>query len=325
VSRLLTPKTTYTVDYPKAVEFAEKQFSIFWPPDEPDIEKDLHSLYTDTSEAEYHGIITTLKLFVKYEIFVGQDYWQGYINKVFKRPADINRMATTFGCTEDAIHAPFYARINQLLGLDTDEFYNDYLNDPVLVSRMEWLAERISKRDTVDDILLSIGSFSMVEGAILYSSFGFLKHFNSNGKNKFKNINAGINFSAIDETLHSQAGAWLFRTLLGESAGEFDEVALRTRLEASARKIREHELAIIKKIFEKGEIEGVTEEMLIAFVEHRLDVCLINLGYVAIFNPICSKIKDWFYADLESSTLHDFFDSTGSDYSRNWSEKRFIW
>jgi ribonucleotide reductase beta subunit family protein with ferritin-like domain len=234
-------------------------------------------------------------------------------------------MATTFGCTEDAIHAPFYARINQLLGLDTDEFYNDYLNDPVLVSRMDWLAERISKRDTVDDILLSIGSFSMVEGAILYSSFGFLKHFNSNGKNKFKNINAGINFSAVDETLHSQAGAWLFRTLSSESIGEFNEASLRTKLEASARKIREHELEIIKKIFEKGEIEGITEEMLIAFVEHRLDVCLINLGYVAIFNPTCSKIADWFYTDLESSTLHDFFDTTGSDYTRSWSEKRFIW
>jgi ribonucleoside-diphosphate reductase beta chain len=322
---ILQPSSSYLVQYPKAVEFAVQQASVFWPPEEPDVEKDIHQLRTEVSEAEYHGILTTLKTFTKYELVVGNEYWLGYINKIFNRPADINRMAITFGFWEDAIHAPFYFRINQLLGLDTDEFWNSYLNDEVMTSRMDWLSKIISRKSSIDDILRSIGSFSMTEGAILFSAFGFLKHFNSNGKNKIKNINAGINFSAVDETIHSQAGAWLFRTLLSQSQANVDLGKLRVTLETTARVIREHEHALILKIFEVGPIDGIDADQLIAFVEHRLDVCLQNLGYEPIFNPVCDKIKSWFYLDLESSTLHDFFDATGSDYNRNWDEKKFTW
>ena len=327
--RLLEHKSTYTVDYKTAIEFAKQQAEIFWLPDEIEVEKDLHDLKTNFTEAEYHGVISTLKLFTMYELSVGNDYWQNYVGKIFQRP-DIQRMATTFAFMEIGVHAPFYNKINEILGLDTDEFYNDYLNDEVLKNRMAWIGKRVEKRDTVYDILKSIGIFSMIEGAILYSSFAFLKHFNNVGKNKLININAGINFSAIDETLHSQAGAWLFRTLLQEAsdAGVISEEALlelRTELEETTKVILEHETVIIDKIFEKGSIKGITENQLKHFVESRLDACLKNLGYKSLYKPTYNPIADWFYRDIESSTLHDFFSSTGSDYNRNWTEGKFKW
>ena len=61
------------------------------------------------------------------------------------------------------------------------------------------------------------------------------------------------------------------------------------------------------------------------FSESRLDKCLDQLGYKAIFKPSYNPIAEWFYKDLESTTLHDFFSSTGSDYNRNWKEARFVW
>ena len=327
--RLLEPKSTYTVDYPTAIEFAKQQAEVFWLPDEIEVEKDLHDLKTNFTEAEYHGVISTLKLFTIYELSVGNDYWQNYVSKVFQRP-DIQRMATTFGFMEIGVHAPFYNKINEILGLDTDEFYNSYMDDEILKNRMGWIGKRVEKRDTVYNILKSVGIFSMIEGAILYSSFAFLKHFNNVGKNKLININAGINFSAIDETLHSQAGAWLFRTLLDESIQsgditEDDVNKLREELEETAKVILEHESVIINKIFEKGNIKGISDTQLIHFVESRLDVCLKNLGYKQIFKPSYNPIAEWFYKDLESTTLHDFFSSTGSDYNRNWSEGKFLW
>lgn len=104
------------------------------------------------------------------------------------------------------------------------------------------------------DKLKSVGIFSMVEGAVLFGQFAFIKHFNSNGKNKAINVNAGINFSAIDESLHSQGGAWLFRTLLAEAKAdgqisEQDEIYLRDELEETARVIREHDGFINGKNF----------------------------------------------------------------------------
>ena len=327
--RLLEPKTIYTIDYKTAIEFAKQQSEIFWLPDEIEVEKDLHDLKTNFTEAEYHGVISTLKLFTLYELNVGNDYWQNYVSKVFPRP-DIQRMATTFAFMEIGVHAPFYNRINEVLGLDNDEFYTAYMDDEVLNNRMKWISKRVSKRDTVYNILKSVGIFSMIEGAILYSSFAFLKHFNNNGKNKLVNVNAGINFSAIDETLHSQAGAWLFRTLLDEAVQdgaitESELVKLRQELEDTTRIILEHEAVIIGKIFEKGNIKGISDKQLIHFVESRLDICLENLGYKHIFNPTYNPIAQWFYKDLESSTLHDFFSSQGSDYNRAWTEGKFTW
>lgn len=327
--RLLTPKSTYTVDYPQAIEFAKSQAEIFWLPDEIEVEKDLHDLKTNFTEAEYHGVVSTLKLFTIYELSVGNDYWQNYVSKVFPRP-DIQRMATTFGFMEIGVHAPFYNRINEVLGLDTDEFYNSYLDDDVLKNRMGWIAKRVEKRDSVYNILKSVGIFSKIEGAILYSSFAFLKHFNNVGKNKLINLNAGINFSAIDEGIHSEAGAWLFRTLLDEAIkdGQMsieEQSRLKGEMEETAGIILEHETVIIDKIFEKGEIKGISSLQLKNFVQSRLDTCLVNLGYSAIFKPGYNPIEKWFFRDIESSTLHDFFISTGSDYNRAWKETGFTW
>jgi len=329
MSRLLDKKTTYTVDYPQAIEFAKGQAEIFWLPDEIEVEKDLHDMKTNFTEAEYHGVISTLKLFTIYELSVGNDYWQNYICKVFQRP-DIQRMATTFAFMEIGVHAPFYNKINEVLGLDTDEFYNDYLNDPVLKNRMEWIGKRVEKKDSVYNILKSIGIFSMIEGAILYSSFAFLKHFNNVGKNKLVNVNAGINFSVLDEQKHSEAGAWLFQTLLFEAIRDGDIESpdigrLQQELEETAKVILEHETVIVDKIFEKGNIKGITDNQLKKFVESRLDICLKNLGWHAIFKPSYNPIAEWFYKDVESSVLHDFFAGQGSDYNRNWIEGKFKW
>jgi ribonucleotide reductase beta subunit family protein with ferritin-like domain len=220
--------------------------------------------------------------------------------------------------------------LNEVLGLDTDEFFESYKEDEVLANRMAWIGKRTEKRDTIYNILKSVGVFSMIEGAVLYSSFAFLKHFNSAGKNKLININAGINFSAIDETLHSQAGAWLFRTLLEEAKAEgiADDdyvMHLLQELEETVQVILEHESIIIDKIFEKGNIKGITDNQLKHFVESRLDICLENLGFKGIFKPTYNPIAKWFYKDLESSTLHDFFSSQGSDYNRAWTEGKFVW
>ena len=246
--RILTPKSTYTFDYPEALEFAQKQNEIFWLADEIEVEKDLHDLKTNFTESEYHGVITTLKLFTMYELFVGNEHWGDRIMKKFPRP-DIQRMASCFSFFELNVHAPFYNKINELLGLATDEFYSAYTKEPVLKNRMAWIGRQVDQEDD----LKSLGSFAMVEGAILFSSFAFLKHFQSEGKNKLVNITAGINFSIRDENLHCQGGAWLFRKLAEEMQISDKEMEkLNSYFIKVAEKVLEHECKIIDMIFEKG-------------------------------------------------------------------------
>jgi ribonucleotide reductase beta subunit family protein with ferritin-like domain len=166
----------------------------------------------------------------------------------------------------------------------------------------------------------------MIEGAILYSNFAFLKHFQTEGKNKLVNVTAGINFSVRDENIHAQAGAWLFRTLLAESnLSEDKKKQLIAYVIRVAEEILQHEKLIIKKIFEKGLIRGITDVQLENFVMSRLDLCVENLGHDKIYKPTYNPIAGWFYKNINSGKLHDFFFKQGSDYSRAWCKTRFKW
>jgi ribonucleotide reductase beta subunit family protein with ferritin-like domain len=325
--RIITPKSEYTVDYPVALDFTKKQVDVFWTPDEIEMEKDLHELKTGLTESELHGVITTLKLFTQYEIHVGNEYWGGIAKEMFPRP-DIERMTNCFSFIEINVHAPFYAKINEVLGLATNEFYNSYKEDPALAERMDWIDKMVAlpKRSTVMQKLLSIGAFSIVEGAILYSNFAFLKHFQANGKNKLTNLVAGINFSVRDENLHSLGGAWLFQTLLEESElKDIDKLELQYTLEDVCKQAYEHEKVIIAKVFEKGGIKGITANQMEAFIQSRLDLCLTNLGYDAIFKPTYNPIAKWFYKNISASVMHDFFSRQGNSYNRDWKEGGFKW
>ena len=87
----------------------------------------------------------------------------------------------------------------------------------------------------------------MVEGVILYSSFAFLKHYQSQGKNKLMNVVRGINFSVRDENLHSLATAYAFKVKTKDYSKEQLETA-RNEIVKVAELLYEHESAIIAKL-----------------------------------------------------------------------------
>lgn len=192
--QIKTKKKEYTIDYPEAIAFAQQQNSIFWTDDEIKVEKDVQDIMVNMTPAERHGVLTVLKLFTLYELIAGNEYWSGRVKNTFPRP-DIERMANCFSFFELNVHAPFYNKLNEALHLNTDEFYSEYTKDKTLSSRMEFIDSYVEDPDD----LLSLAVFSMVEGAILYSSFAFLKHFQAQGKNKLLNVVRGINFSVRDE------------------------------------------------------------------------------------------------------------------------------
>lgn len=308
---ILTPTDSFVVKYPQAVDFADRQLSVFWTHSEIKVEKDVHDILTNLTKAEKHGVLTVLKLFSLYELFAGRDYWTGSVMAEFPRP-EIQRMASVFGMFELAVHQPFYNKINVALGLDTDEFYNSYTTDPILSNRINFL-------HSIDGHY-SLPVFSMLEGAVLYSSFAFLKHFQSQGKNKLLNIVRGINFSVRDENLHSEAGAWLFRERENVSVS-----VQHDKLYEYAEVLYEHERSIINKIFEEGPIDGITEVQLRHFVESRINKCLQQLGLTNLFKVSYNPVADWFYDGINNFSYNDFFAGMGNQYTRNWDQQGFKW
>lgn len=322
--RCKTRKTIPTYDYPTLLEAVEAQHDIFWLPTEPKVEKDLHCLKTELEESELHGTMTTLSLFTQYEILAGNEYWGGRFKRIFPRP-EFEMVGASFSNIELNVHSRFYQRVDELLGLDNDEFYSSFTDDPVLKARMQFLDDCVSNEDD----LYSVGVFSMVEGAILYSSFAFLMHFQAEGKNKLPNIHSGLTFSVKDENLHSETGAWCFRNLLKEEKElgytEDQTKELHSKLYKAAETIYEHEKRIIDMIFAKGNIKGITAKQMENFVESRIDLCLQNLGLEKLYNPSYNPIAKWFYKMIGGDQQHDFFYKLGSAYNRDWPEKDFVW
>ena len=327
IPRCKTPKTTYTIDYPEIMYYCEQQTDIFWTHGEVDLEKDLHCIKTELIVSENHGVLTTLTIFTTYELIAGNEYWGGRFKEIFPRP-EFQTMAAMFSAMELAVHARFYSKIDEMLGLNTDEFYSSFVKDETLSSRMDFIDNCINDKED----LFSVGVFSMVEGAILYSSFAFLKHFQSPAKNKLINLDAGISFSVRDEAKHAEAGAACFRILLREERelGRYLEDSeewrdLSDRLYKAAETIYEHEARIADMIFEKGKIDGITDKQLKHFVEHRLDLCLQELELKPLYKPKYNPIKDWFYTSITGDAQHDFFAKQGNSYNRDWSENKLAW
>lgn len=323
-TRIQTPKSEFTVDYPEACAYTDQQAAVFWPHFEVKVGKDKQDILVNMTEPERHGTITTLKLFTKYEQIIGDEFWLGFVYKKFPRPADIQPMAALFGAMETAVHGKFYSTLNEELGLATDDFYNEYLKDDDLKARVEFLEDTLATKDD----LRALGCFTFGEGAILYSSFAFLKHFQSQGKNKLLNVVSGINFSARDEALHSEAAAWLFRTLLKEMKddGLVDQAfedELKADIIEAAETVLLHEKAIIKKIFEKGKIDGITDVQLEYFAQSRINLCLRNMGYENLYKVDYNPVSDWFYKGINGFSSIDFFNSQGNQYQRDWDSQGF--
>ena len=168
----MTYKEAYVMDYDTASELVKTQNDVFWTAEEISVEKDVHDVMVNMTDAERHGVTTVLKLFTKYEIKAGDDWWGQRIKTMFPRPC-IMKMASCFSFFETNVHAPFYDKLNEALHINTEDFYLSYKKDKVLNERMEYINKIVAS----DDMMLSTAIFAMIEGVVLYSSFAFLKHF----------------------------------------------------------------------------------------------------------------------------------------------------
>lgn len=307
-------------DYPEIEEFITKQMDIYWLPTEVKTEKDIHDVLTNFDEAERHGVLTTLKLFSLYETNVG-DWWGGRFKRIFDKN-EFHRMGALFSMVELAIHEKFYRTINELLNLHNREFYLSFRDDPTFCERIEKIGDWVNEdRDEI-----ALAAFAFVEGVVLYSSFAFLKHFQSQGKNKLVNLVRGIDFSLRDENIHAMASAWCYRLITKDWGREKLEPVEKEIVEI-AKVIYAQEDKIVDMIFEKGDIDGFPKEDMKNFVRSRVDLMLQYLNIAPIFNvkDEDNPIAKWFYTALKNYAFTDIFSGISNQYHRNWDSTGFEW
>jgi ribonucleoside-diphosphate reductase beta chain len=317
MSKLTEPRHFYKpFEYPQAFEYYKNQHRAHWLADEVPLASDLNDWRLNLNESEKNLIGNILKSFAQTEVHVN-DYWSSKISQWFPKP-EVVAMASSFGAFE-AIHAEAYARLNDELGLDN---FQAFMEDEASRNKIERLLETPS--DTLEEKALALAIFSaFTEGVNLFSSFAILMSFQL--RNLLKGTGQIVEWSVRDESLHSQAGCWLFRTLMQESP-ELDTVEMRNNVIEACNLSVKLEFDFIDKAFEMGEIEGLNKEQLKNFIKARANDKMKELGYNPVYNdidPALLKQMEWFGHLTSGKTHQDFFANRVTDYSKStgdWSD-----
>jgi ribonucleoside-diphosphate reductase beta chain len=317
MSKLTEPRHFYKpFEYQQAFEFYKNQHRAHWLADEVPLASDLNDWRLNLNESEKNLIGNILKSFAQTEVHVN-DYWSGKISQWFPKP-EIVAMAGSFGAFE-AIHAEAYARLNDELGLDD---FQAFMEDEASRNKIERLLETPS--ETLEEKALALAIFSaFTEGVNLFSSFAILMSFQL--RNMLKGTGQIVEWSVRDESLHSTAGCWLFRTLMQESP-ELDTVEMRNNVIEACNLSVKLEFDFIDKAFEMGEIEGLNKDQLKNFIKARANDKMKELGYNPVYNdidPALLKQMEWFGHLTSGKTHQDFFANRVTDYSKStgdWSD-----
>lgn len=316
---LMTARVTYApFEYEQAYRYWELQQQSHWLHTEIAMASDINDWKTVLTESEKNVIGQILKGFTQSEVFI-QEYWSQMVGKWFKKP-EIQMMAATFSAFE-SIHAVSYAYLNQSLGL---EDFSAFMHEPTAKAKIDRLIG--TKGKTKEEIAKSLAIFSAFnEGVNLFSSFAVLLNFSRT--NKMKGLGQIIAFSIKDESLHSDAGCWLFRTLVHEYP-EIMTDELKKDLYDAARLTVELEDNFIDKVFELGDIEGITAKDLKQFIRHRTNTKLTDIGLKTNWKNVDKEALErmaWFDV-LSAGVSHaDFFASRVTDYSRGTMDFSKIW
>jgi ribonucleoside-diphosphate reductase beta chain len=303
-------------EYQEAFDFYLDQQRSHWLADEVPLASDLNDWKQKLTESEKNLIGNILKSFAQTEVHVN-DYWSSKVSQWFPKP-EIVAMTSTFGSFE-AIHAQAYARLNEALDL---EDFKAFLEDEAALSKIERLTE--TPMGTLSEKAQSLAIFSaFTEGVNLFSSFAILMSFQL--RNLMKGTGQIIEWSVRDESLHSKAGCWLFRTLIDE-VPEINTEELRNKVTEACHLSVQLEFDFIDKAFEMGEVEGLNRAQLQNFIKARANEKMVELGYNAVYNdidPNLLKQMEWF-GHLTSGVSHtDFFASRVTSYSKSvedWSD-----
>jgi ribonucleoside-diphosphate reductase beta chain len=325
MTNITKPRLVYKpFEYQEAADYWLKQQQAHWLHTEVPMMSDLTDWNSNLNKTEKNIIGSILKGFAQTETVVN-DYWSGLVTKWFRKP-EIIMMATTFGAFE-TIHAEAYSLLNETLGLDN---FDEFLEDEATMAKIQNLMNvRDSFQGETDwhEVAKSLAIFSaFTEGVNLFSSFAVLLSFKM--RNKLKGVGQIVEWSIRDESLHSEAGCWLFRTLVQENP-KLKTQELEAAINEAALLSLKLELDFVNKIYELGDLEGCSQYDLEHFIKNRVNTKLGDLGYKPIISNIDLKAVErmkWF-DHLSAGKQHtDFFANRVTNYSKGhltWDESIF--
>jgi ribonucleotide reductase beta subunit family protein with ferritin-like domain len=117
--------------------------------------------------------------------------------------------------------------------------------------------------------------------------------------------------------IHALLGAYLINKIKKEHPDWFDE-DFYAKIARAAKKAYDAELNIISWIFEDGDLDFITRDLLDEFIKDRFNKSLILIGAEAQFSVDTEKLAElsWFDEEILTTVAVDFFNKKSTAYSK---------
>lgn len=328
LARIETPSESQVEYYPQATQAAIQQMAVFWPAEELGVEED-EADFRGMPEGDAKAILTLQRYLSKIErVIGGDDFWGGRIGRMFPRH-EIQRASSVFAMVENNSHAPFYRIGNEVIGVATDEFYEEINQIPVFNEHIQQVVKHARSNNKIEATV----ALTFLEGVPLYSAFAWFKSYGVRGHHLIPHFIAGIDGSAKDENFHCMFSAWLVNQLIKERddlglISELDKKLIHRDIIKIAKQVYLHEVTIINYIMKithgMCSYNTIDKEELVHFVQDRVNTVLGYFGLEPMFDHEPGEVSSWFYSQLNAYKFQDFFATTQLQYRRNWRKHELV-
>lgn len=302
--------------YPWTQDIINALWTSHWTPNEFNFRSDYAQFHNELDDSERGVIVRTLSAIGQIEINVKRFWADLGVNLPHPSLSDMGLVMAN----NEVVHNFAYEKLLDVLRLETA--FDDALKEPCLKARVSYLKKYNEKvyRDSRKQYIYAILLFSLfVENTSLFGQFYVILNFNR-FKAVLKDTTQQVQYTQHEENLHAKAGMLIINTLRNEYPQYFDD-ELIDRVSLECRESLECEHRIIDWILQGYESEGLSPELLKAYVKNRLSEGLVNVGFDPI--PLTGEeellLKDtqWMEEDVEGGTLTDFFQKRPIDYMKN--------
>lgn len=301
--------------YTWTADFIHSAWQSHWTPEEFNFTKDYSDFKTVLTKEEQDIVKRALSAISQVEISVKTFWAQLYKNLPHPSISDLGFTLAN----QEVIHQRAYTKLLEVLNLE--EAFEELLQEPVMQGRVQYLRKYNQKLYTVDErkqYVYQLCLFTLfVENVSLFSQFFIILWLNRrNGA--LKDTAQQINYTMLEENLHSKVGIKLINTIREEYPELFDQ-ELEDRITEECELAIEYEKNVLRWILGDYHQEGLNQEILEAFISKRMISCMNDIG----INHNISYNRDrdaeirWVDEMLLSQNFVDFFVKKPVDYQKN--------
>ncbi len=300
-------------EYPELYEYVSAIRHSYWIHTEFNFVGDVQNFKVNVDEKERNAIKNAMLAIAQIEVAV-KTFW-GDIYKKIPKP-EIGAVGATFAESE-VRHTDAYSHLLEILGLN--DVFKRIGEIPALMKRVQYLEKSLANSRSEDnaEYSQSILLFSLfIEHVSLFSQFLIIMSFNKH-KNLFKGISNAVEATSKEEQIHGLFGINLINIIKQEHPDWFDR-AFEEEIVKICREAFESEKEVVNWIFEKGELEFMSKDVVLEFIKQRFNNSLQSIGIRKIFDTEEALLKesDWFYDEVIGTKHGDFFNKKSINYNK---------